>query len=262
MSLPNRIYPDKQLYVKSEGKTRVDELMAMTDENSTNLPQAVGIYNIDEAFIDMVKTGVLAITIDNNPVPVIMLSNERWAEYGKIWQYVNEDKNITPPFITIKRVSEAPGTMLGKHYNVPNKKVFTYKKIPTFKDGIKGFDLYQIPQPTPIDITYAISLFTHYLTEVNTTITTFINNYSDRQLYINVHGHYFLTVLNEIADESTHESVDGDRYFVKTFTVVCQGHIQSTDDMKIVPAINRIITSGEIDEEQFFRIAQRIDGSK
>lgn len=262
MSLPNRIFPDKQLYVKNEGKARVSELMAMVDENSTNLPQAVGIYNIDEAFIEMVTTGTLSVTIDGNPVPVIMLGNERWAEYGKIWKFVNEDKNITPPFITIKRASETTGTMLGKHYTIPNKKVFTYKKIPTFINGILGFDLYQIPQPTPIDITYEISLFTHYISDVNTILTTFLSNYSDRQLYINVHGHYFPTVLEEIGNEDTHEEVEGDRYFVKTFTIMCMAHIQNTEDMKIIPAINRIITSGEIDEEQFFRISQQIDGNK
>lgn len=262
MPLPNRIFPDKQLYVKKEGKARVDELMDMTDENSTNLPQAVGIYQIDAAFIDLVTTGDLSITVEGERVPVIMLGNERWAEYGKIWKYVNEDKNITPPFITIKRASEAPGTMLGKRFTIPNKRVFTYKKVPTFRNGIRGYDLYQIPEPTPIDITYEISMFTHMLEDVNTVVASFVSNYSDRQLYINVHGHYFPTKLEEIGNEDTQEEVEKDRYYVKTFTVLCMAYIQSTEDMKLIPAISRIITSGEIDEEEFFRISQQIDGSR
>lgn len=262
MSLPKRIFPDKQLYVKKEGSARVDELLAMTDEFSTNLPQAVGIYNIDEAFIKLVTSGDLSITIEGEQVPVIMLGNERWAEYGKIWKYVNEDKNITPPFITIKRASEAVGTMLGKRYTIANKRVFTYKKIPTFRDGIKGYDLYQIPEPTAIDITYEISMFTHMLEDVNTVVANFVSNYSDCQLYINVHGHYFPTKLEAIGSEDTQEDVDGDRYYVKTFTVLCMAYIQSTEDMKVIPAINRVIISGEISEEQFFRISQQIDGPR
>lgn len=258
MPLPKRLFIDKPLYQSKQLNERVDEIMAGSDENSTYLPQAVEIYNIDEGVFNLLESGALVMTGDDGLVPVIMLGNERWAEYGKIWKHVNEDKNLTPPFVTLKRVAESPGTMLGKYFTTPNKRNFTYRRIPTYENGIMGWDLYQIPEPTAIDISYEVRLFTHYITDVNNFVELFLRNYSDRQLYINVHGHYFSTLLEESSNEDTQDDMEGDRYFVKTFKLLCKGYIQNTADMKVVPTVNRIITTGELDEEQLFRISQQI----
>lgn len=257
MSLPKKRKSDNNIIDGKILGDRVEQIMSESDLKSTYLPKSILIKDLDQGFNDLLEDGELELTIDEKKVPVIFMSNERWAEFSKTWVMVNDDNNVVPPFITIKRSDVKQGTYIEK-YSIPNRKVFTYLKVPTYKDRILGYDLYKIPQPTPIDITYEVKFFTRYLIDVNSFYELYLNKYYDRQLYININGHYIQTLMEDLSSDDTIDNVEGDRYYVKTISILLRGYIQEEKDFKIVETKNRITNIVEINNKEVLRDTSNI----
>lgn len=242
--------PKKKIDVTptNEGKLREDELVNMTTEKSTNLPQSILLEDLDDAMFEFFNTTHLPLVVDGKQVPVFWMTSERWADFSTTWKYSDDNGNIILPFLTIRR-SEAPkaGTNENIKYRIAQNKKFTYYKVPTFDNGVKGMDIYKMPQPTPVDLTYEVRLFTHYILDMNAFNENVQIEFGSRQSYVNVKGYFIPVDLDNVSDESTLNDFEGQRFYSQTFTFLMQGFLQNTDNMEVVKGLRRIVVN--IDEK-------------
>lgn len=217
------------------GMERIEQLMIKTDKKTNYLPKSIGYEDIDQAVFDFINNKDMKIVLDGKDVPVIFLSNERWAEFAKTWQYTDLDKNLLTPFITVMRTSDAEGTRLGKRYNVPQNRGFTYLDVPILDEGEKINLRFKIPQPVNRDLTYDIRLFTKYQSNVNIFDEKTAITFASRQAYIWIKGQPMpLIHESESNQSSTITDVKGDRMYVKQHTIKVLGFILNENDFKIV----------------------------
>jgi hypothetical protein len=262
MPYPRLRKNDNNLYPGPEGAQRDRELQDETNEKDVFTPYAVELRDIDEQIAVLLETGVLSLTAEGKAVPVVTVDTERWAEFAKTWQIQNSDNNINPPLITVRRTKEEVGTMMGPRFSIPNKKYMTTLRVPTFENGIAGFRLFQMRQPTRIDCLYEVRLIALVKEDVDQMSQNFLREYTDRQLYIKVKGYYFPTVLEDMDDENTMEDIDADRYYIKIFNIRAMGFVQREEDFQEIDAPNRIITVTEVNGTQLERTAVSIDGRR
>jgi hypothetical protein len=234
--LKNNIKIDKI----NDSSLRQYEIIEASDPKTSYLPQPISIDDIDGVVISTFKEGGFKLNIDNVDVPAIFLTNERWAEFSKTWELMDGDKNVIPPYVTIKRNAIKRGEYSGVKYNIPNKN-FTYVKVPTFENGEYGYDLYSIPQPTPIDIEYEITFFTRYISDANHFITLFLKNFTSKQYYISLYGHYFRFEDNDIIENNdTYDNIDNDRFSVQSYKMTLKAYLVDEKDFKITKSFNRV----------------------
>lgn len=238
---PNKIGPER----------RQESLDDISDKG-TFLPRGVSEEDMDETFIDFVKN-ILNLTIDGAKVPVIFLTIQRWSEFAKTWQFTDKYKDIQLPFITIVR---KPDIQVGQNqagwYNIPGNRTYTYMKVPTWDGARKGVDLYKVPQPTSVDITYEVRIFTNRMKDLNKFNSIVQRNFQSRQSYINVNGHPMPVHLENISDESNIDDFENRRFYVQLFEMKLLGYILDEEDFEVIPTINRVYTFIELDENKTF----------
>lgn len=234
------------------GPERRQEILDGIADKGTFLPKGISEEDMDEEFIDFIKNKLM-MSLDGEPVPVLFLTIQRWSEFSKTWKFTDKNKDLELPFITIVR---RPDIQVGENqaglWNIPIDRAYTYMKVPTF-DGIRsGVDLYKIPQPTSVDITYEVRIFTNRMKDLNAFNTKIQKNFNSRQAYINVKGSPMPILLENISDESNIDDFENRRFYVQLFEMRLMGYILDEDDFEIVPTINRVATLVEIDENKVF----------
>lgn len=236
--------------VSKQGFPRRQEILDDIADKGTFLPKGVLEEDLDQTFVEFLNSDKgLAITIDGNKVPVIFLTIQRWTEFSKTWQFSDKYKNIELPFITVVR---KPDIQQGQNqaglWNIPGNKTYTYMKVPTF-DGIRrGIDLYKIPQPTAVDITYEVRLFTNRMKDLNLYNRTIQRAFQSRQCYITPNGHPMPLHLETIGDESNIDDFENRRFYVQLFEMKLLGYILDENDFEVVPTINRTMVTTEVEE--------------
>jgi hypothetical protein len=208
-------------------------------DKDTYLPKGVVHIDLDSGFKDFVSEN-LSLTLNGEKVPVVMMGIQKWTEFSKTWQFSDKYKNIKIPFINIVRQPDTkPGTNPSLIYNIPQGKTFTYAEVPTWDGNRKGVDIYKIPQPIPIDITYNVRIFAYRQQDLNKFNSLFLKNFQSRQAYTNVNGHYIPIILEDTSDESQITDLDNKRYYVQLYTCMLQGFILDPEDFEVTPGINR-----------------------
>lgn len=256
------MYPKRKQNVNTAplpiGKQRVKDLIAGTDFKTMYLPKSIIIENIDASVYNLFNSEEFRLTIDQKMIPIIYMSNERWGEFEKTWQYQDSESNILPPFTIVKRVdSPEKGTIWGTVYNYAQRKLFKYIDIPTLEDGHIIFTRYKIPQAAPIDLTYEVSMFSMYQLDENVFDEKMINKFSSRQVYATHAGNYFPIVVEGTTNSDEIDDVDGQRLYISTFTIKVMAYIQDENDFEITKTIKRPIVNYDIIENN-----SRIDMSK
>ena len=240
--------------IKSQkiGPDRRQEILDGIADKGTFLPRGVMEEDMDETFIDFIQSDKrLSLSIDGEKVPVIFLTIQRWIEFTKTWQFSDEYKNIKLPFITIIR---KPDIQQGQNqaglYNIPGGRTYTYMKVPTW-DGIRqGIDLYKVPQPTSVDLTYEVRIFTNKLRHLNRFNNKIQRAFQSRQCYINVNGHPMPLHLENIGDESNIDDFENRRFYAQMFEMKLLGYILDEEDYEVIPTTNRTMLTLEIDENK------------
>lgn len=233
------------------GFPRRQEILDDIADKGTFLPKGVLEEDMDQSFIEFLKSDKgLVLNIDGEKVPVLFLTIQRWTEFTKTWEFTDENKNIQMPFISVVR---RPDIQQGQNqaglWNIPGKRTYTYMKLPTW-DGIrKGIDLYKIPQPTPVDITYEVRLFTNRMKDLNKFNSIIQRAFQSRQCYINVNGHPMPLHLETIGDESNIDDFETKRFYVQLFEMKLLGYILDESDYEVIPTINRSLVTLEVNEE-------------
>jgi len=250
MAMPRGYITNLNIRNQKIGPERRQEILDGIADNGTFLPRGVLEEDMDQAVIEFAKSDKgFSISIDGEKVPVLFLTIQRWTEFSKTWEFSDKYKNIELPFITIIR---KPDIQQGQNqaglWNIPGNRTYTYMKVPTWDGARSGIDLYKIPQPTPVDMTYEIRLFTNRMKDLNKFNRIIQRAFQSRQCYINVNGHPMPLHLESIGDESNIDDFEKRRFYVQMFDLKLLGYILDEDDYEVMPTINRTMLTLEVEE--------------
>ena len=252
MAMPKGYMTNINIVNGKIGPEKRQEWLDGIADKGTFLPKGVLEEDMDQTFIDFMNNDKrISLTIDGKKVPVIFLTIQRWTEFTKTWEFSDEYKNIKLPFITVVR---KPDIQQGQNqaglWNIPGNRTYVYYKVPTF-DGIrKGVDLYKVPQPTPVDMSYEVRLFTNRMKDLNKFNRKVQRAFQSRQCYITPNGHPMPLHLEGIGDESNIDDFQNRRFYVQLFEMKLLGYLLDEEDFEVVPTINRTLTTLEVKETQ------------
>ena len=250
MTMPRGWRNDIKIKQDNIGFQRRQDILDGIADKGTFLPKGVLEEDMDQAVVEFAKSDKgFSISINGEKVPVIFLTIQRWTEFSKTWQFSDKYKNIELPFITIIR---KPDIQQGQNqaglWNIPGNRTYTYMKVPTW-DGIRhGVDLYKVPQPTSVDMSYEIRLFTNRMKDLNKFNRIIQRAFQSRQCYINVNGHPMPLHLESIGDESNIDDFENRRFYVQLFELKLLGYILDEEDFEVVPTLNRTMITTEVTE--------------
>jgi hypothetical protein len=221
------------------GFERIEELMQLTDVKTKFLPRTVRFEDIDDSVYEYVNTEAMKPIIDGNEVPTFYLDNDRWGEFSKTWKFVDDDKNVPTPYITVRRIDKQEGTRLGKKYRVPQPRKFRYVNIPILDNGELIYLLMKMPQPVNVDLVYEVALFTKYRVDVNQYDEQVLRNFGSRQDYLFIKGNPMPLHFEGFAESNPIENIDGDRFFVSKYALKVLGFIQDEKEFEIVKSLRK-----------------------
>lgn len=221
------------------GIERIEELMRQTDTKTKYLPRTILIEDLDQALFDYVNLDGMKLEIDNEIVPTFYLDNDRWGEFSKTWKFMDNDKNVPTPYITVRRINKQIGTRLGGKYKIPQPRKFRYLNVPILDEGQVIYLQFKMPEPTNVDLVYEISLFTKYRVDVNKYDEQVLKNFASRQDYIFIKGNPIPIVFEGFAESNPIENIDGDRFFVSKYAIKVMGYLQDEKDFEITKSLRK-----------------------
>lgn len=244
MSLPKKVKltldtnpPDIGTKYLKYGFDRIAELMAKTDVDTKYLPRTILLEDLDQALNDYVEHHGMQLTLDDNLVPTFYLDNDRWGEFSKTWKFMDNDKNVPTPYITVRRIDKQAGTRLGTKYRIPQPRKFRYVNVPIMDDGELIYLQFRMPEPVNVDMIYEVALFSKYRVDVNLYDEQVLKNFASRQDYVWVNGNPLPLLFEGFAESNPIENIDGDRFFVAKYALKIQGFIQDEKEFEIVKTI-------------------------
>jgi hypothetical protein len=221
------------------GFDRIEELMVATDKNTKYLPRTILLEDIDAALFNYINQGNMRVVIDGNPLNIMYLENDRWGEFSKTWKMTDGDKNIITPYITTRRIDKQRGTRLGTKYRIPQPRKFRYVNVPILDAGEIIYLQFKMPEPTNVDLTYEVTLFTKYRVDVNQYDEQILKNFASRQEYVFIKGSPMPLLFEGFAEANPIENIDGDRFFVSKYALKVLGFIQDEKEFEIVKTMRR-----------------------
>ena len=224
----------------------IDNFLNQSFRNFDYLPQRLLLEDMDDGLISFIRSleiSVIDERANTRAVPVIFLTQERWAEFRNNFKYLRDEagQEITMPFMTLRRKSVKPGENPLKRSTIPKKKKFTFLKVANFDGLIKGYDIYKVPQPPRVDIEYELRFFSHYMEDTNVYYEEIIaNTFSDKEAYININGYPLFTEMSDPSEENTVDDIEADRRFSVVVPMTLHGKIVDPRLWEKVQAINKI----------------------
>ena len=241
MGLPKKIKKDLSLIPKKTLLPRRHEIADMISEDGTYLPKSLLHADLDRGFLDFVKDGLKTV-VEGKTVPMVdvLITTQNWAQFVETWDFENIDKNVEPPFITVIRTPEVKyGNNPAVMYNIPNRRLYYYAKVPTWDGQRHGMDIYKIPQPVPVDIKYTVVIVCNRMRELNKFNQIVLEKFSSRQSYQTIKGHYIPIINDEITDESIMD-LEKRKVYIQKYTFTMMGFLIDEDQFEVQPAVTRI----------------------
>ena len=241
MGLPKKIKKDLSLIPKKTLLPRRHEIADMISEDGTYLPKSLLHADLDRGFLDFVKDGLKTV-VEGKTVPMVdvLITTQNWAQFVETWNFENIDKNVEPPFITVIRTPEVKyGSNPSVMYNIPNRRLYYYAKVPTWDGQRHGMDIYKIPQPVPVDIKYTVAIVCNRMRELNKFNQIVLEKFSSRQSYQTIKGHYIPIVNDDISDESIMD-LEKRKVYIQKYTFTMMGFLIDEDEFEVQPAVTRI----------------------
>lgn len=230
---------------------RRKELLEKIEKDGTFLPKSILHADLDRGFLDFVKND-LKLVVEGKVVPTIdvLITTQNWAQFTETWNFKNLDNNAEPPFVTIVRVPEVKyGTNPSTLYTIPNRRQFFYAQVPTWDGNRTGMDIYKIPQPVPVDITYSVKIICNRMRELNSFNKIILEKFSSKQAYTQIKGHYIPIVMGNITDESEN-TVEKRRYYSQSYEFTLLGFLIDENEFEVSPAISRVLQVYEVDTKK------------
>lgn len=216
------------------GFDRIEELMLKTNQKTNYLPRTIKLRDIDAAMFDFVKNKDMKLILDGKDVPVFYLTKERWGEFAKTWQFTDNDQNVLTPYMTVRRIKREFGSRMGnKKYTVAQHKRFTYVDVPILDEGQVINLRFKVPQPTSVDMTYEVRLFSKYQNDMNLLDELVLDIFSSRQSYCWIKGNPFAIHCDTLEEEHI-QDIKGDRMYVNVYQLKVLAFVQNEKNFEIV----------------------------
>ena len=248
MALPKKIKKHLPLIPEKVGRDRRQEMLDDITDDGTFLPKGVLHADLDLGMLDFVKDR-LQLVVSEKKVPTInkIITNQNWSQFTETWNFQDLDNNVSLPFIATVRMPEVKyGTFQGGAANIPNRRQFFYYTVPTWDGQRKGADVYKIPQPIPVDITYNVKIFCNRMRELNEFNKIVMQTFTSKQAYQQIKGHYIPIVLDDVSDESA-KDLEKRKYYIANYKFTMKGLLIDEEEFQISPAITRQVTMFEVD---------------
>lgn len=226
---------------------RRKELLERITKSDTFLPDSILHEDLDLGMLDFVKEHFKIIS-DGDQIPIIprILTIQRWGEMSNNWTFADEDGNMKLPFMAvIRRPDVQPGTNPVVQRTIPDRRDFFYASVPTWNGTQMGADIYKIPQPVAIDITFDVTIVCTKVRDVNRFNKIVLQKFSSRQSYTSVKGHYIPIILDKIEDNTPMDSLDGRRFYIQNYTFTMLGFLIDDEEFEVKPAISRMFLLNE-----------------
>jgi hypothetical protein len=248
MAFPKKIKKNIPLNYPKTLFPRREELIDQINKDGTFLPKSILHSDLDRGFLDFIKNE-LELSVDGKIVPTvdIIITTQNWAQFTETWNFVDLDFNVKPPFVTTVRIPEVKfGTNPAVLYNIPNRRQYFYATVPTWDGKKLGADVYKIPQPIPVDITYQVKIVCNRMRELNRFNQLVLGKFASRQAYTVIKGHYIPIIWNNISDESVMD-LDKRKYYVQSYEFIMLGFLIDEEEFTVSPAVNRFLQVFETD---------------
>ena len=248
MALPKKVKKYLPLVPTKVGKERRQELLEDITRDGTYLPKGVLHADLDKGVLDFVKEG-LKLVVDGNVVPTVdkIITTQSWSQFTETWEFQDLDKNVSLPFIiTVRQPEVVYGKFQGGMANIPERLKFYYYSVPTWNGERKGVDVYKVPQPVPVDITYNIKIFCNRMRELNEFNKIMMQKFTSKQAYTQIKGHYMPMLLESNTDESV-KDIEKRKYYIQTYKIVLRGFLLDEAEFQVSPGITRNLNVFEVD---------------
>lgn len=252
MGIPKRknninVYGNKPVLYGSEIMDRRQDLLESITKSDTFLPDSVLHDDLDMGMLEFVKENFKIVT-DGQKIPVVdkIMTIQRWGEFANNWSFSDDDGNPKLPLIAVIR---KPDAQIGKNpstiYNIPDRRTFFYATVPTWNGNQMGADVYKIPQPVAVDLTFDVTIVCTKFRDLNKFSKLVMQKFSSKQAYTNIKGHYIPIILESIADNSPIENIDSRRFYLQTYTFIMLGLLIDHEEFEVKPAISRALLMTE-----------------
>ena len=254
MGLPNKIKKTIPLTFPKTLYPRREQLLEKINKDGTYLPKSILHADLDGGMLNFVQNELQTV-VDGKVIPTvdIIITTQNWSQFTETWNFQDLDSNVSPPFITIVRNPEVKfGTNPALLYNIPNRKQYYYAQVPTWDGNRNGMDIYKIPQPVPVDITYSVKIICNRMRELNALNKNILEMFASRQAYTTIKGHYIPIIMNNITDESV-MNIDKRKYYIQSYDFTMLGFLIDENEFEVAPAVSRVLTVVEFEKESFMR---------
>ncbi len=248
MALPKKIKKYLPLVPTKVGIQRREELFEQITDDGTFLPKGVLHADLDRGTLDFVKEK-LKLVVDGKLIPTVdkIITNQSWSQFTETWKFQDLDKNVSLPFIiTVREPNVKYGKIWGGQANIPDRLRFFYYSVPTWDGDRKGVDVYKIPQPVPVDITYSVKIFCSRMREVNEFNKIMMQTFTSKQSYVNIKGHFMPLKMEDPSDESV-KDIEKRKYYIQTYKITLMGFLLDEEEFQVSPGITRQVSLFEID---------------
>jgi hypothetical protein len=248
MSLPKQVKNKLSLIPQKFGVERRQELLEDITDKGTYLPKGVLHADLDRGMLDFVKDQ-LELSVDGKKIPTIdrIITNQSWIQFTETWDFQDLDNNVSLPFISTVRMPEVKyGTNNAGRANIPVRRQFFYYSVPTWDGQRKGVDVYKIPQPIPVDLTFNVKIFCNRMREVNEFNRIMMRTFTSKQAYCQIKGHYIPLKLEDVTDESV-KDISKRKYYISTYKITMLGLLIDEEEFEVTPGITRQVSLFEFD---------------
>jgi hypothetical protein len=242
MGFPKQVKKQIQLVPPKTLSARREQLLEYINKDGTYLPNSVLHADLDKGMLEFVKEELRTV-VSGKVVPTVdvLITTQNWSQFTETWNFVDSDFNVSPPFITTVRNPEVKyGSNPALLYTIPNRKQYYYATVPTWDGQRKGMDIYTIPQPVPVDITYSVKFICNRMRELNELNKNVLQKFSSRQAYTFIKGQYVPIILQNISDESVVD-LDKRKYYVQSYEFLMMGYLIDEEEFEVKPAISRTV---------------------
>ena len=235
------------IYPPNTNTDRRQELLDNVTKHDTYLPEPIFHEDLDLGMMDFVKSN-FKFNTDDDEVSIIpkILTVQRWGEFTSTWEYSDEDGNIKLPFIALIRKPDPQiGSRPSVFHTIPDRKTFHYATVKTWNGTQMGADVYKIPQPVPIDVSFDVIIVCTELEILNKFNSIVLHKFASKQSYTTIKGHYIPIVIDSIEDNTPMELMDGRRFYLQTYKFIMLGYLLDDAEFEVKPAINRVFLMTE-----------------
>lgn len=260
MGVPKRknninVYGGKEYYQGKQIMDRRQELLDRITKSDSYLPDSILHDDLDAGMLDFIKKNFVIVS-DGKNIPIIprIMTIQRWGEFTNNWSFSDEDGNVKLPFIAVVRKPDVqPGTNPSIQRTIPDQRTFHYATVPTWNGSQMGADVYKIPQPVAVDISFEVTIVCTKFRDLNRFNKIVLEKFSSRQAYTTVKGHYIPIVLDSIDDNTPMDTIDGRRFYIQNYKFTMLGFLIDDEQFEVKPAVSRMFLMNEFIQPKNFQ---------